>query len=170
MKRFLQFAIVAVAVGVGGVSIYVANRPADPPQKQSERAAPQKGSSAAGSDAQPLTICSFNIQFLGHFKKRDDPALASILKDFDIVVVQELVAPPTNGTYPNGEAYSADAESAEFFEAMAAHNFTFILSEEDTGTNDEIHKNGPATEWWVVFYRPNRVKVAADLHPRAKPA
>jgi len=54
-----------------------------------------------------ITICSFNIQFLGSFKKRDNTALADILKGYDIVVVQELVAPPVDGTYPNGDAYSA---------------------------------------------------------------
>jgi hypothetical protein len=53
------------------------------------------------SDADTLTICSFNIQFLGHFKKKDDNALAEILKDSDIVVVQELVTPPIAGTYPD---------------------------------------------------------------------
>lgn len=44
------------------------------------------------SEESSLAICSFNIQFLGHFIKRDNAALAMILRDFDIVVVQELVA------------------------------------------------------------------------------
>lgn len=110
-----------------------------------------------------VTICSFNIQFLGHFTKKDNETLADILKDFDIVVVQELVAPPTDGTYPDGEAYSADPQASEFFQAMQAHEFAYKLSEEDTGTGDEIHKATSATEWWVTFFKPNLVEYAEDL-------
>lgn len=72
----------------------------------------------AAEESNTLSICSFNIQFLGHFKKKDDTALASILKDYNIEVVQELVAPPRDGNYPDGETYSTDTESVEFFKAM----------------------------------------------------
>jgi len=72
-----------------------------------------------------LTICSFNIQFFGHFKKLDDQALVSILKDYDIIVVQEVVAPPVNGNYPNGDPYKPDVESKEFFDALSTHGFQY---------------------------------------------
>ncbi|MFX0194580.1 MAG: endonuclease/exonuclease/phosphatase family protein [Candidatus Hodarchaeota archaeon] len=120
-------------------------------------------SDISSSEADSLTICSFNIQFLGHFKKRDDKALADILKDYDIVVIQELVAPPIAGTYPDDEAYTADPESAEFFEAMEEQGFSYKLSEEDTGTGDEIHKSSSATEWWVAFYKPASVECVSDI-------
>jgi endonuclease/exonuclease/phosphatase family metal-dependent hydrolase len=110
-----------------------------------------------------LTICSFNIQFLGSSKKRDDETLSQILKDFDIVVVQELVAPPTDGNYPDGKKYSADPEAAEFFKAMQDKGFVYHLSEEDTGTNNKIHTSGTSTEWWVAFYKPQSVEYANDL-------
>ena len=115
------------------------------------------------TQTEELTICSFNIQFLGHFTKKDNQALAGILKDFDIVVVQELVAPPADGTYPDGTAYTADAQARAFFEAMKPHSFDYLLSEEDTGTNPSIHNTGPATEWWTVFYKPDKVDPAGDL-------
>ncbi len=115
------------------------------------------------SAADTLEICSFNIQFLGSFKKRDDSALADFLKFYDIVVVQELVAPPYAGAYPNGEPYKGDKESAEFFDAMKTHGFSYLLSEEDTGTGDEIHQNGTATEWFVTFYKQAAVQTATDL-------
>ncbi|UCC40305.1 MAG: hypothetical protein JSV96_02290 [Candidatus Aminicenantes bacterium] len=115
------------------------------------------------AEAEPLTICSFNIQFLGHYKKRDDAALSKILTGYDIVVVQELVAPPYTGAFPDGNAFNPDAESAEFFDEMKSRGFKYVLSEEDTGTNDEIHESGPATEWWVCFYKPEKVKEAGDL-------
>ncbi len=51
---------------------------------------------ASYTQAATLEICSFNIQFLGHFKDRDDESLAALVKDFDIVFVQELVTPPTS--------------------------------------------------------------------------
>lgn len=110
-----------------------------------------------------LDIVSFNIQFLGNPKSRDEAALAALVSPYDIVVVQELVAPPFEGTFPDGTAYRPDPEAARFFEAMAASGFDYVLSEEDTGTNDNIHLNSTATEWWVTFYKPDVVEPATDL-------
>lgn len=115
------------------------------------------------ASVEELKICSFNIKFLGNYKNKDNHALADILKDYDIVVVQELVAPPIDGTYPDGETYAADVEAALFFDAMEIHGFDYKLSEEDTGTKDEIHKNTSATEWWVTFFDPNILELADDL-------
>jgi len=110
-----------------------------------------------------VTICSFNIQFLGSSKSRDDTALASILADYDIVVVQELVAPPYPAAFTGGKPVKPDPEAAEFFDAMIASGFEYWLSEEDTGTGFRNHSNGSNTEWWVTFYRKTRVKRADDL-------
>ncbi|MDA3813295.1 MAG: endonuclease/exonuclease/phosphatase family protein [Candidatus Cloacimonetes bacterium] len=113
--------------------------------------------------ADTLTICSFNIQFLGSFKKRDDHALADILTDYDIIVIQELISPPYTGVFPDSSNFRPDVESAEFFDEMVNNGFQYVLSEEDTGTNDNNHLNNTATEWWVSFYKPEKVKVAEDL-------
>ena len=110
-----------------------------------------------------LEICSFNIQFLGLSTRRDDNALTSILRDYDIVVVQELVSPPFDGEFSNNTSFKPDKESAEFFNAMASLGFEYVLSTEDTGTGLRNHINSSATEWWVVFYKPNKVKIAEDL-------
>lgn len=98
------------------------------------------------SGSQSLAIASFNIQFLGLSTKRDDPALAMILRDFDIVVIQELVAPPYEGKFPDGTDFNPDKEAAEFFEALTAVGFEYNLSSEDTGTGPTNHNNGSATE------------------------
>lgn len=110
-----------------------------------------------------LRICSFNIKFIGFYKKKDHRALADVLKDYDIVLIQELVSPPAAGSYPDGASYTADAEAKEFMEAMTANGYEYLLSSEDTGTNDEIHSNSSATEWFIVFYKPERVDPATDL-------
>ena len=110
-----------------------------------------------------LQVCSFNIQFLGSSTSRDDVALSSILKDYDIVVIQELVAPPYEGTFPNGTPFRPDSEATEFFDEMKSLGFEYVLSEEDTGTGDKNHYNSSATEWWVTFYKPKKVKTANDL-------
>lgn len=115
------------------------------------------------NDGESLKVCSFNIQFLGSSKSRDDVALSKILKDYDIVVIQELVAPPYPGTFPDNTPFKPDAESAEFFDEMKSLGFKYSLSEEDTGTGDRNHINSFATEWWVSFYKPEKVKVASDL-------
>ena len=110
-----------------------------------------------------LAICSFNIQFLGQSEKRDSASLAQILKDFDIVVVQELVAPPFAGTFPDDTPFNPDAEAAASFDAMTALGFMHALSVEDTGTGQTNHNNSSATEWWVVFYKADTVKIADGL-------
>ena len=112
-----------------------------------------------------VAICTFNIKFLGHYKTidRDDEGLARVLEEFDIIVIQELVAPPTDVIYPNGDTDPADPEAREFFDAMEANGFEYWLSEEDTGTSDSIHSAGTGTEWWVAFYKPDIVEKATDL-------
>lgn len=110
-----------------------------------------------------ITICSFNIQFLGHFKDRDDAALADLIKDYDIVVVQEMVAPPVDGIYPDTSPFSTDVESAEFLSEMEILGFSYILSDEDTGPGEENHKNTSSTEWWIAFYKPDEVLPDSSL-------
>ncbi|QYJ99749.1 endonuclease/exonuclease/phosphatase family protein [Shewanella psychrotolerans] len=110
-----------------------------------------------------LSIVSFNIQFLGNFKDRDDKALAQLLANEDIVVIQELVAPPYDGTFPDNTPYKPDVEARRFFEAMSSYGFDYILSEEDTGTNDTIHLNSAATEWFVTFFKPDKVQYEPSL-------
>lgn len=107
--------------------------------------------------ADDLSVASFNIQFVGSFKKRDNFAVAAVVKKFDIVVVQELVAPPIAGTYPDGTAYKADPEAKAFADAMTANGFEFVLSPEDTGTGDKNHTGSTGTEWFITFYKPDRV-------------
>ena len=126
------------------------------------RAQPTNGGSIPGS-GEPISVCSFNIQFLGNSRSRDDAALADVVAPYDIVVVQELVSPPYAGTFPDGAPLKPDAESAEFFDAMRSHGFQYVISEEDTGSGDKIHRNGSSTEWWVSFYKPDRVAPANDL-------
>jgi hypothetical protein len=110
-----------------------------------------------------LLVCSFNIQFLGMFQSRDNEGLAELVKGYDIVVIQELVAPPYSGTFPNGDPFNPDSESAVFFNAMKQRGFDYVLSPEDTGSGDRIHLNSSATEWWVAFYKPGKVVPATDL-------
>jgi len=86
-----------------------------------------------------ISICSFNIKFVGLYKDKQNAALAEILKEFDVVVVQELVAPPIDGIYPDNTPYKADTEAKAFVDAMTTNGFKYLLSTEDTGTNDKIH-------------------------------
>lgn len=110
-----------------------------------------------------LSVSSFNIKWLGYSAKRDNDGLAAILKNFDVVAVQELVAPPYPMDFPDGAPVKPDSEAAAFFDAMKRAGFAYTLSEEDTGTGDKIHINSAATEWFVAFYKPGRVQPAPDL-------
>ncbi len=112
---------------------------------------------------QQITICSFNIKFLGLYKKKDNDALAQLVGKYDMVVVQELVAPPDNSQYCDGTSYSEDLEADAFFDAMSTQGFDYSLSCEDTGRDENIHNRGSSTEWSVVFYKPDKLKIANDL-------
>jgi endonuclease/exonuclease/phosphatase family metal-dependent hydrolase len=135
-----------------------------PAERDSVAASGQTGDIATSiSSVDGLTVCSFNVQFLGNSRSREDQTLADVVALYDIVVVQELVSPPYPGYFPDGTPFKPDSESAEFFNAMQDHGFAFVMSEGDTGTGDSIHRNGSSTEWWVAFYKTNRVAPATDL-------
>ena len=110
-----------------------------------------------------LTICSFRINELGYTKNRDDGALAYILKDYDIVVIQGLTAPPFPMNFPDGRPVKPKEPATNFFNAMLTHGFEYELSPEDTGPSTRIHTNDPSTEWWVAFYNDRKVSMANDL-------
>lgn len=157
MKKWVSFLYPLIVWG-----IVFFNSGCNPPA-QILTAEPNEPAITSLEDRFPLSVCSFNIQFVGHFQKKDNETLSQILKGYDIVVIQELVAPPIDGFYPDGEPYSADPEALAFVQAMLNKGFGYILSEEDTGTGDKIHTSSSATEWWITFYDPNRVQYAPDL-------
>lgn len=113
--------------------------------------------------ADPITVCSWNIQFLGSSKVRDNQALAHLAKDYDIVVVQELVAAP-QAPIP-GKAPSSPQRAQQFFDEMHKLGFKYVISESDTGVSKKpgIFNNSSATEWFVTFYKEDVVKPADDL-------
>ena len=121
---------------------------------------------AESSASVPITVVSFTIQFLGHSKSRDNEVLAEVVGPGDIVVVQELVAPPFPGASPDGTEYKPDEEAAAVFDAMTARGFVFALLPDDTGTISTIHKNNTSTEWFVAFLMPTIVQVVNDLPKR----
>ena len=56
----------------------------------------------------------------------------------------ELVAAPYPGKYPDGAPYVTSAKSAAFFDEMGLLGFNYILSPEDTGKSETIHKGNRA--------------------------
>ena len=115
---------------------------------------------ATAGSPKTLAVCSFNIQFLGNSARRDNATLAELLKPYDIVVVQELIAAPAEG--PNDQPESRQ-RAAAFFREMAARGFEHVLSESDTGKNGPLNNYSTATEWWVTFYKPASVAPATDI-------
>src|SRR5215218_5480581 len=113
--------------------------------------------------ARDLGVVSFNIQFLGNYKNRRNEDLADMLAPYDLVIVQELVAPPHPGHFSDGSPFVPDPEARAFFDAMKAKHFDYVLSDEDTGTGPVNHLNSAATKWFVAFYKPQYVKLADDL-------
>lgn len=171
----MRYLILAVALVLVVVVYFVVSDRDKPSWQQREElsrveesqtpvaAPPSREQQAPRSYPTSLRVCSFNIQFLGMSRDRDDEVLVQTIEDCDIAVIQELVAPPFAGSFPDGTPFKPDAESARFFAAMAAAGYVYVLSVEDTGSNDKIHMNSSGTEWWVTFYRADKVAVAADL-------
>ena len=116
--------------------------------------APQAVSTAPDT----LRVCSFNIKFLGSSKSKEDAALVQLVVPYHLVMVQELVAPPYDGAYPDGVPYTGDVEAARFFDRMKAAGFHYFLSDEDTGKNTN-RSAGTSSEWSVAFYRPEVLQV-----------
>lgn len=121
------------------------------------------GAPPSSATASTIKVCSFNVQFLGSSGRRRNAALATLLKDCDIAVIQEVIAPPFAGTFPDGTAFRPVPKVGAFFGAMKSLGFVYVLSEEDTGTGDRIHLNSTGTEWYVAFYKEDQVKPAEDL-------
>ena len=114
--------------------------------------------------ADSLTVCSINIKWLGYYEERECEALGHVLSNYDVIVIQEIVAPPYPGTFPNGEPYKPDPEVTAFFDEMAqARGYDYLLSEEDTGRSSANHYNSSWTEWYAVFYDHTKLEVASGL-------
>jgi len=120
--------------------------------------------SAAASALESLTVCSFDINQLGYYAEKDVRALAHVLANYDIVAIQGIVAPPYDGTFPDGEPVQPDIVVAGFFDEMTERwGYAYVLSEEDTGKRLIHHSNAPWTEWYAVFYDPAKLEPAAGL-------
>jgi len=111
-----------------------------------------------------LTLCSFNIKWLGYSDERNCEALALVLSNYDVIVLQEIVAPPYPGAFPDGEPYEPDPEVAAFFDEMTqVRGYQYLLSEEDTGRQILNHQNSSRTEWFAIFYDPAKLQTAQEL-------
>nr|MBP9151943.1 hypothetical protein [Flavobacteriales bacterium] len=118
-------------------------------------------SSTQPIELKDLNVCSFNIKWLGSSKSKENRKLVNLMLPYDLVIVQELVAPPFDGFYPSGEKYDGDAEAAIFFNLMRDNGFSAFLSNEDTGKNKN-HSGSSQSEWFVVFYRDGVLRVDSN--------
>jgi hypothetical protein len=154
--------IIAILLGLLTACQPAANTPVD-------QVAPSDSQATVAPTSKPK-VCSFNIQFLGNSKIRDNKALANTVKNAGctLVLIQEAVAPPdlrllAGNTFPKkgNSLYLPDGKRemrpqpivTDFFKEMQKAGFDkFWLSEEDTGPVEDNNNNGSATEWWVAFY------------------
>lgn len=157
--RFVRPVLAALALALGACSTPPTETASAPPPAP-PNAAPVFTESHALAEATPadtLTVCSFNIKFVGNYKDKDNTALATLLKPYDIVVVQELIAKPF--ATPNDTTRN---RAWKFFQAMEAQGFSHVLSESDTG-HATLGGNTTSTEYFVTFYKPAKVSPVTDL-------
>lgn len=100
-----------------------------------------------------LLACSFNIKFIGQGNNKQYQPLVDLLKDYDLVLVQELVSAPMDLSYPDYMLRSTP-QARTFFQLMADHRFAYALSSAKTGPNTN-HTNGSTSEYFVAFYKPD---------------
>ena len=85
-------------------------------------------------------VATYNIKWLGYSKYRENTEIANLLSQTrDLVLIQEIVAPPYDLIMDNGKKIKGDAEVAAFFEAMHNVGYTSVMSSEDTGTGEKNH-------------------------------
>lgn len=117
--------------------------------------------------AKRLKICSFNIRWLGFLQNKRNDDLTALLKKkrCDLVVVQELTAPPLAvKKYPDKTAVKPSSSATDFFLSMKKSGFNgMVISSQDSGTGNINHVNDARTEWFVVFFKKSKVQVASDL-------
>lgn len=131
-----------------------------------------------------IAIASFNVKWIGYYEnERRNEQLAAMVADCDIVVVQELVAPPDFDVvgmpvgwpsdqgkhYPNGKALKPDKGATDFFRAFLKNQSRYVLSNSDTGSSPKVHVNSASTEWFVAFYKHDRVCTTGDNRCGALP-
>ncbi len=116
----------------------------------------------AGLAGPGLKIASFTIDELGIYTNRQNAALACLLAPFDLVVVQDLAAPPYPGSFINDEPYRPEIAATAFFDAMKAQGFSPIVAPEDTGPGDRLQLNSSLTAWPAFFLKDNRLMLSQD--------
>lgn len=140
--------------------------PIEPESEQTYEAKLVNQFSVAGPDS--LAVCTWNIQWIGHWKAKRNDDLAETLKNCDVAVIQEMVAPPWDVTVverrtQTPRVLNGDPESKAFVDAMKAVGFDgVLLSPEDTGPTKN-HTNATASEWYALFYKSVKVSAAPDL-------
>ncbi len=119
-------------------------------------------------DNDHLSICTWNIQWIGHWKAKKNTDIANVLRHCDVAVIQEMVAPPWDVTVTSkGTAETVtlkgDVEAKAFVDAMKGVGFDGVeLSAEDTGPTKN-HTNTTASEWYTAFFKSAKVEIAQDL-------
>lgn len=160
--HFVRPVVAALALALGACSTPprdTASAPtaAPPPTAAVPLFTESRALADAAASPDTLSVCSFNIKFVGNYKDKDNIALATLLKPYDVVVVQELIAKPyaTHNDTTRNRAW-------KFFQAMEAHGFRHVLSESDTG-HATLGGNTTSTEYFVTFYKPAKVSPVTDL-------
>lgn len=106
-----------------------------------------------------------NIQFTGHFHKKDNVFIAKYLSEYDLVIMQELIASPTDITFADGSVMKVDKQALDFVQAMQGQGFDYLVSNEDTGSPSSFnsHSNGTDTEFFITFYKSEIASVDTTL-------
>jgi len=99
-----------------------------------------------------LRACSFNIKFIGQGQDKQHQPLVDLMKDYDLVLVQELVSAPIDFTF-NGQELLSTPQAREFFSLMTVEGFQYALSNEKTGPEKNRNKSS-LSEYFVAFYKP----------------
>lgn len=117
---------------------------------------PGGGGTPATGTPRYLNACSFNIKFIGQGNKKQYQPLVDMLKDYDLVLVQELVSAPMDLVYPS-YMLPGTTQARTFFELMEDYQFAYALSSAKTGKNNNS-TNGSTSEYFVAFYKPQALQ------------
>jgi len=105
-------------------------------------------------------IATFNIKWFGSGDKRDNKTLVNVLikNNIDIVLIQEQVAPGTDGNWQSSKTKEVPSALKDFVSQLVPQKYCYLDSQWKTGQRF-LESNSTQSEMYAVLYNPYKVTI-----------
>jgi len=127
-----------------------------------------------GVDVSEFSVCSYNmkdfaglsgIRYTDEYRKVTLPTIVKHLKQFDLIVLQELKAPLVTGRYSYSNVpYNPNTVTSLFHELMIKEGYVLSQSQDKTGTMlaNIVQPNAKGAEFFALYFRAEKMRVEAS--------